>query len=141
MSPQESRYLALIYRRQIEEGKRVTTTTLARSFQVSPATVTEMLQKLAEKRLTKYTRYYGSELTEKGIFQAEKLLRKHRILELLFVGFLRYDAEKACQEASKIDYYCSEDLVNDICRAYKHPRTCPCDKEIFKDPTCEREDE
>lgn len=138
LTQRESRYLALMYRRQVEEGKRVTTTILVRLLEVNPATVIETLQKLAEKKLVKYTRYYGAELTESGLIEAEKLLRKHRILEVLFVKFLRYNAEKACEEASKIDYYCSEGLINTICRAYGHPDRCPCNKKIFRDPTCVR---
>jgi len=132
----ESRYLALMYRTQVEEGERVTTTTLAKSFKVNPATVTEVLQKLAEKGLIEYVRYYGARLSERGILEAQKLLRKHRILEVLFVKFLRYDAKKACEEASKIDFYCSEELINTICKTYGHPEKCPCNKKIFRDPTC-----
>jgi Mn-dependent DtxR family transcriptional regulator len=135
-TPNESRYLMLMYRIQLEEGGRITTTDLARSFNVNPATVTEILQNLAEKKLVEYTRYYGAELTENGIAEARKLLRKHRILEFLFVRFLKYTAEKACEEASTIDHYCSENLINAICQAYGHPKRCPCDKIIFGDPRC-----
>ena len=137
-TPNESRYLMLMYRKQLEENKRITTTALASSFKVNPATVTENLQKLAQKKLVDYTRYYGAELTEKGIAEAKKLLRKHRILEFLLVKFLKYTAEKACKEASTIDHYCSEGLINAICRTYGHPKKCPCDKIIFGDPKCRR---
>jgi DtxR family Mn-dependent transcriptional regulator len=136
LTPKEGKYLTFMYRKQVEEDKRVTTTILAKSFKVNPATVTETLQKLAKKKLIEYARYYGAELTEKGIVEAEKLLRKHRILEILFVKFLRYEAEKACEEASKIDHYCSVDLINAICRTYGHPKKCPCNKTIFSDPKC-----
>jgi DtxR family Mn-dependent transcriptional regulator len=135
-TPNESKYLMLMYRKQLEERRRITTTVLARSFKVNPATVTEILQKLAQKKLVKYTRYYGAELTEKGIAEAQKLLRKHRILEFLLVKFLKYNTEKACEEASTIDHYCSENLINAICRTYGHPERCPCNKVIFGDPTC-----
>lgn len=137
-TPKEGRYLTFMYRKQVEEGRRFTTTILAKSFKVNPATVTEILQKLAEKKLVEYTRYYGAELTERGVVEAQKLLRKHRILEVLFVKFLRYNVEKACEEASKIDYYCSEDLINTICRTYGHPDACPCNKKVFRDSVCIR---
>lgn len=135
-TPKESEYLAFMYRKQVEEDRRVTTTFLAKAFEVSPATVTETLQKLSRKKLVDYTPYYGAELTEKGTAEGQKLLRKHRILEVLFVRFLDYDVETACQEASKIDYYCSRELINAICRVYGHPERCPCDKEIFGDAAC-----
>ncbi len=134
----EGKYLTLMYRKQVEEDKKVTTTILAKSFEVNPATATEILQKLAKKKMVEYTRYYGAKLTKRGIVEAQKLLRKHRILEVLFVKFLKYDVEKACEEASKVDHYCSSDLINAICRVYGHPATCPCDKKIFRDLTCVR---
>lgn len=136
LTPKEGKYLTFMYRKQVEEDKSASTTILAKSFKVNPATATETLQRLAKKKLVEYTRYYGAKLTERGMVEAQRLLRKHRILEVLFVKFLRYDTEKACEEASKIEYYCSEDLINTICRTYGHPDTCPCSKEIFQDSTC-----
>ena len=132
----EGKYLKFIYRKQREEFCRVGTMVIARSFGVKPATVTEMLQKLSERGLLRYVRYRGANLTEKGIIEAEKLLRKHRILETLFVRFLNYHSQKACEEASELDYHISEKLANAICQAYGHPEVCPCDKPIFKDEEC-----
>lgn len=134
----EGKYLKLIYRKQCEEFSRVRTTLIATSTGVRPATVTEMLQKLAEKGLLRYRRYYGVELTEKGTAEARKLLRKHRLLEVLFVKLLNYNAKKACDEASKLDYHSSTDLINAICQTYEHPENCPCNKEIFRDKGCMR---
>ncbi len=132
----EGKYLKFIYRKQYEEFSRVRTTIIAESIRVRPATVTEMLQKLAEKGLLEYRRYHGAGLTDKGIVEAQKLLRKHRLLEILFVNALNYDTKNACQEASKLDHYVSERLVNTICRAYGHPDTCPCNKAIFSGEDC-----
>ncbi|TET21024.1 metal-dependent transcriptional regulator [Candidatus Bathyarchaeota archaeon] len=132
----EGKYLKLIYRKQQEESSKVGTTLIAKTVRVRPATVTEMLQKLAEKRLLRYKRYYGVELTEEGIAEAKKLLRKHRLLETLFVNALCYKVQKACEEASKLDHYASEDLANTICQSYGHPDTCPCNKTIFSGEGC-----
>jgi DtxR family Mn-dependent transcriptional regulator len=86
--------------------------------------------------LLRYTRYRGVDLTEKGIIKAKKLLRRHRILELLFVRFLNYSSQKACEEATKLDHHVSRELTNAICRACGHPEVCPCDKSIFRDSEC-----
>jgi DtxR family Mn-dependent transcriptional regulator len=132
----EGRYLKFLYRKQREEASQIGTTALAEAFKVKPATVTETLQKLSEKELLRYTRYHGTELTKKGIIEAEKLLRKHRILEVLFVRLLNYSAQKACEEATELDHHVSKKLANAICQAYSHPEVCPCDKSIFKDREC-----
>lgn len=125
-----------MYRRQVEEDQSATPTFLSKYFDVTPATVTETLQKLSQKGLVNYRRYYGAQLTEKGFMEGQKLLRKHRILEVLFVKFLGFEPDKACREASKVAYHCSQDVINSICRAYHHPDKCPCDKEIFRTPAC-----
>lgn len=132
----EAEYLAFVYRRQVEDGERVTNAIVARTFGVTGATVTESFHKLAEKNLVEYIPYYGIRLTEKGVVEAERLLRKHRLLETLLVRFMKYAPREACTEASTIDYYCSEALANTICGAYNHPAQCPCDKEIYTDPDC-----
>ena len=132
----EGRYLKFLYRKQQEETSQIGTTDLAEAFRVQPATVTEMLQKLSEKGLLRYARYHGADLTEEGIIEAEKLLRKHRLLEVLFVRFLNYSSQEACEEATELDHHVSEKLANAICQANGHTEVCPCGKPIFKDSTC-----
>lgn len=132
----EARYLKLIYREQCEGPTKVRTTAVAKYLGVRPATVTEVIQNLSMKNLLRHRRYHGVELTKGGITEARKLLRKHRILETLFTDLLNYDAKRACKEASKLDYHASRDLINAICRAYRHPETCPCEKTIFRDQKC-----
>ena len=132
----EGRYLKFLYRKQREETSQIWTTDLAEVFRVKPATVTEMLQKLSKKGLLSYTRYHGADLSEKGIIEAKKLLRKHRILEVLFVNFLNYHSQKACEEANELDHHVSDELTNTICQVYGHPEICPCDKSIFTDSVC-----
>lgn len=132
----EERYLKYLYRKQREESNRVGTTVIAEYFGVKPATVTEMLQKLSQKGLLGYTPYRGADLTEKGIIKAKKLLRRHRVLEILFVRFLNYKSQNACKEAAELDHHVSEELINTICQVYGHPEVCPCNKPIFKDSKC-----
>lgn len=136
LTASEAGYLKLIYRVQEEESGEVGTTAVARAFGVRPATVAEVLRNLARKNLVRRRPYRGVELTPQGVAEARKLLRKHRILEVLFVGLLGLSPESACEEASKLDYYVSEELINAICRSSNHPKTCPCEKVIFEDPAC-----
>ncbi len=135
----EAKYLKLIYREQYERLTKLRTTAIARALGVRPATVTEVIQNLSKKKLLRYRRYYGVELTKEGIAEAQKLLRKHRILEVLFTNLLNYGAQEACDEASKLDYHASRSLINAICQAYGHPKTCPCRKIVFSDSECKRQ--
>lgn len=132
----ESRYLKLIYREQRETNGKIKTTTIAEHFGVRPASVTEVLKNLADKELLIYNPYRGVELTNEGAESAREQLRKHRILEVLFVNYLGYSAEKACEEALDLDYHTSKNLINSICRNFDHPEFCPCGKRIFGNPEC-----
>ena len=136
LTENEGRYLKLIYRRQVEECKRVRTTEMAKIFEVRPATVTETLQKLAKKNILRYEPYQGVELTKRGLSEAKLLLRRHRLLETLLVNHLEYGIQEACMEASRLDHYTSKDLTDKICRTYGHPKLCPCNKPILMDETC-----
>jgi len=136
MTENEGRYLKLIYRRQVEEDGELGTTEIAEIFNVQPATVTEVFQKLAHKKLVVYQPYRGVQLTEQGLQEAKELLRGHRLLEILLVNHLRYGVQEACREASRLDYHTSNKLVNKISEAYNHPKLCPCNKTIFIDRDC-----
>lgn len=132
----ESRYLKLIYRKQHEEGEKLSTGSIAKNLNVRPPSVTEVLQRLADKGLLNYHSYNGIELTKAGAERAKKQLRKHRILEVLLVEYLDYSPNKACEKAFSLDYHAPEDLINSICRSFNHPEICPCGREIFPNRSC-----
>ncbi len=140
LTENEGRYLKLIYRRQVEEHRRVRTTDIAHIFEVRPATVTETLQKLAKKNILRYKAYQGVELTREGLWEAKQLLRRHRLLETLLVNHLEYGVQEACREANRLDHHTSKDLTDRICRTYGHPKLCPCNKPIFVDKDCHKAD-
>ncbi|NHI93917.1 MAG: metal-dependent transcriptional regulator [Candidatus Lokiarchaeota archaeon] len=108
------------------------TSNFANLFDVHPSTVTEHFQKLADLGLVKYERYKGVKLTELGIKEGELLIWKHRILETFFSNYLGLLKEDACKEASKIDFFISENIISLICKKFNHPNKCPCGFEITK---------
>jgi DtxR family Mn-dependent transcriptional regulator len=92
-------YIEEIYILQKKHG-HAHTNDLASSLGVAPPSVTEMLQKLSEKKLITYVPYYGATLTKDGVKMAEDLLERHRTVAdfLEIIGVDRKDAEfDACQ--------------------------------------------
>ena len=67
-----------------------TTLDISRFMNVSPPSVTKMLQKLDEKKYLEYEKYHGINLTHIGRQVADTIRRKHSILleffEILNVG-------------------------------------------------------
>ena len=57
-----------------------TTLDISRYMNVSPPSVTKMLQKLDEKKYIEYEKYHGINLTNNGRQVADSIRRKHSIL-------------------------------------------------------------
>lgn len=117
-------------------GNKVKTTEISKKLQVKPASVTEMIRKLASLGLLAYEPYRGIKLTKKGKDTAIDILRRHRLLERLFVDFVGLNVASACDEASKLELLLSDYAVNGICSAFNHPATCPCGKPIYGNEGC-----
>ena len=73
-------YIKAIYN-LTKNGDLVSNTEISQKLGVAPASVTEMLKKLSDDDYIKYEPYKGSILTIKGLREAQKVTRKHRLLE------------------------------------------------------------
>ena len=78
---------------------------LAGSLGVSPASATEMIQRLAGKGLVDYVPYKGATLTEKGMIHGQKMKRRHRLAEVFLesVSFQGDTHATACRLEHAID--------------------------------------
>ena len=119
-----------------EEGRETKTSELARRLGIKPASVTEMIGKLASLGLVAHDRYRGTRMTEKGKNVTNSILRRHRLLERLFVDVVGLDTSSACAEALKLELLLSDRTVDSICVALNHPSECPCGKPIYRNEEC-----
>jgi DtxR family Mn-dependent transcriptional regulator len=115
-------------------GNSVTTTEISDYFGIAPASVTEMLKKLAKKGYVKYSPYHGVSLTSKGSPIAEKIARKHRLLERFLHDVLRIGNDKVHMQACEMEHSLSDEAAESLCRFLKHPDKCPDDSKII--PPC-----
>ncbi len=83
----------------------VRTGEIARTLQVSPASATEMIQRLASKGLVNYIPYKGASLTELGLSVGMQMKRRHRLAEVLLekLPFFGNVHETACRLEHAID--------------------------------------
>lgn len=100
-------YLKRIY--TIEKaGERASTTLLSEKLQISPASVSEMIKRLAEQGDVHYTPYRGVELTVEGRKRALRIIRRHRLWELFLVRVLGYRWDEVHTEAERLEHVTSE---------------------------------
>src|SRR5450631_2665494 len=109
-----------------EDGK-VTSNALAERLGVRPASVTEMVQKLAttQPAFVKYEKHHGARLTSTGKKRALEIVRHHRLLERFLHDFLDYGWDEVHEEAERLEHFISEKLEDRIAAKLGDPETDP----------------
>lgn len=102
-------YLKVIYKLSAET-ERVGTGQIADALSISPASVTDMIQRLAneEPPLLDYVKHQGVKLTIEGRKVALEILRHHRLLELFLHEVLGYSWDQVHAEADRLEHVISE---------------------------------
>ena len=90
-----------------------TTLDISRYMNVSPPSVTKMLQKLDEKGYLEYEKYHGINLTEKGNKIAYSIRQKHDIL-LEFFEILGVGNETANQDAEGVEHHLNPKTIKQL---------------------------
>lgn len=127
-SQSEQDYLKAIYEQEYERGHEwVTTSALAQELGVSPASVTEMVKKLADpsRGLLSYERYRGVRLSEAGVAAALQIVRHHRLVESFLSEALGFSWDEVHAEAHRLEHVISETMEERIAAYLGHPRRDP----------------
>jgi DtxR family Mn-dependent transcriptional regulator len=119
-------YLKNIYE-LTENGEMASTNALAKKLQISPPSVTGMIQKLASAKpaLVEYQKHQGVTLTKEGRKAALEVIRHHRLLEAWLVQTLGYAWDEVHEEAERLEHVISEDFERRIATAMGHPLRDP----------------
>jgi DtxR family Mn-dependent transcriptional regulator len=118
-------YLKAIYELQRESGERVRTKEIAEYLDVTPPTVTSMVEKLADRGLVDREKYQGVELSEEGETVALEVLRHHRLLESYLTEHLDYDWSEVHDEADVLEHHISERFEQRLAAALDDPDVDP----------------
>jgi len=98
---------------------------VAEMLGVSRASAGEMLKRLEADGLVARGEHKEALLTAKGRERAEKVVRKHRIIERLLTDFMGYTAAEAHVHADELGDTFSDDMVERIDEKLGHPTRCP----------------
>lgn len=119
-------YLKTIY--EITRScERASTNQIAEAMDVTPASVTGMIKKLATTSppLLEYKRHYGVVLTSEGQQIALEIVRHHRLLEMFLHQMLGYDWHEVHAEADRLEHVISEEFEERIAQALGNPSHDP----------------
>ncbi|WP_421939152.1 metal-dependent transcriptional regulator [Pedobacter sp.] len=120
----EENYLKTIYH-LAEKSSNVQTNAIAEQLQTKPASVTDMIKKLADKGLVDYIKYQGVSLTVNGRLAAIDIVRKHRLWEVFLVDKLNFKWDEVHDVAEELEHIKSADLIERLDEFLGFPKSDP----------------
>lgn len=125
LSQTEENYLKAIYHLSEHGRKEVSTNSIADALKTKPASVTDMLKKLADKKLINYKKYKGVSLTTIGNKEALKIIRKHRLWEVFLVEKLSFNWDEVHEIAEQLEHIKSPLLIKRLDKFLGEPEVDP----------------
>jgi len=120
----EENYIKSVYHLQ-QHRERVSTNHLAEALQTQPASVTDMVKKLMNKKLVHYEPYHGVKLNSAGKKVALQIIRKHRLWEYFLVNTLGFGWDEVHDVAEQLEHVNSTKLIEQLDRFLGHPQFDP----------------
>jgi DtxR family transcriptional regulator, Mn-dependent transcriptional regulator len=105
-------YLKTIYK--LQRDGAASTSDIARTLDVSAASVTNMVKRLAQLGMAEHQSYRGVTLTPAGNKIALEIIRHHRLLELYLKEVMGYGWEQLHDEAEHLEHHISEEFESKI---------------------------
>ena len=125
----EDEYLETLYDfHEKLPGQRVRNGDLAKYLDVSPASATEMVQRLAKNGFVDYVPYKGTILTPQGLEHGMMMKRRHRLAEVLLT-LLPFEGD-VHETACRLEHAFDDDLEICISLLLGNPKLDPSGRDI-----------
>ena len=98
---------------------------ISRELNVSRASVSEALKRLADMGLINSSRYDVISITEEGEKAAQRVINRHNLLKSFFTEILGLEDNEAVQNACKIEHVITENVYNRLTDYVKFNREHP----------------
>jgi len=136
LSEFEEMYLKRLFEAHVDNPSDIVKTTqLAEMMDVSPASTTEMIQRLASRDLVTHIPYKGCRLTPDGFQQAAMIKRREGLLKILLTEVIGFEGD-VHEAACKIEHAIDEELEMALDKMLGYPEKTPSGERI---PIIERQ--
>jgi len=108
----EENYLKAIYHLSSDGKQTVSTNSISDALKTKPASVTDMIRKLAAKKVIQYEKYHGVRISEIGKKEALAIIRKHRLWEVFLVKKLKFNWDEVHEIAEQLEHIHSSLLIS-----------------------------
>jgi DtxR family Mn-dependent transcriptional regulator len=124
LTPHAEEYLEAIYRLG-GQHKPVPLGALAKNLDISAVSANEMVRRLQEQDLLRYTPYHGVLLQPDGLCEALAILRRHRLWERFLTDKLGFSWDTVHQEACRLEHAASDRVTERLAEWLGDPDECP----------------
>jgi DtxR family Mn-dependent transcriptional regulator len=107
---------------------------IAEHLGISAPSAVEMLKKLEKEGYVIYKSREGIQLTRKGREIAKRIIRAHRLIEVLMENTLKTEVRE--ETVCGMEHHMDEEFMDALCTLLKHPRQCPHGNLIPKGKCC-----
>ena len=121
----EENYLKAIFHLEMVSGTGISTNAIASKLETKASSVTDMVKKLAEKKVLMYKKYQGVSLTKSGKTTAARIVRKHRLWEVFLVEKLNFSWDEVHDVAEQLEHIKSPKLTRELDAFLGFPKTDP----------------
>ena len=121
----EENYLKAIYKLSLNGVQGVSTNAIADKSATKPSSVTDMIKKLADKKLVSYQKYQGVNLTKKGSDVAVSIIRNHRLWEVFLVEKLNFKWDEVHDLAEELEHINTHKLTERLDEFLGFPKFDP----------------
>lgn len=125
LSNTEENYIKAIYHLSNAGEKAVSTNTIADELNTTAASVTDMIKKLAHKKLVTYKKYHGVNIDSMGSTAALSVIRKHRLWEVFLVDKLSFNWDEVHEVAEQLEHIDSPLLISRLDEFLDFPKIDP----------------
>jgi len=127
-------YLETLWIAEEQGEKMAHLTWIADHLGVAAPSALEMLKKLEKEGLVIYKERQGISLTDKGREIARRIIRAHRLTEVLMRETLKTDIQE--EAVCGMEHHMDEQFMDALCTLLKHPTQCPHGHPIPKGKCC-----
>jgi DtxR family Mn-dependent transcriptional regulator len=117
-------YIKAIFQLGGDDGL-VQTSVIAERLDVRPASVSNMMRRLATLGFLRHEPYHGVQLTPDGEQLARRMVRRHRLLEHFLVEILDYPWDEVHDEAERLEHAVSPRFIDRVDKLLENPSTDP----------------
>jgi DtxR family transcriptional regulator, Mn-dependent transcriptional regulator len=125
LSLAEQNYLKAIYHLSEGGSKEVSTNSISEVLKTKPASVSDMISKLATKNVISYQKYQGVNITPSGRKEALRIIRKHRLWEVFLVNMLKFNWDEVHDVAEQLEHIESPLLIKRLDEYLGYPKFDP----------------